>query len=60
MTAATATTPFPARLKTPVQLDPVLLTIVLTLLLGGLVILDSTDDDNDTGQGVHVLFQPPR
>jgi cell division protein FtsW len=41
MTAATATTPFPARLKTPVQLDPVLLTIVLTLLLGGFVILAS-------------------
>lgn len=33
--------PFPARLKVPVQFDPVLLTIVLTLLLGGLIILAS-------------------
>ncbi len=41
MTTATATTPFPARLRTSVQLDPVLLTIVLTLLLGGFVILAS-------------------
>jgi cell division protein FtsW len=33
--------PFPARLKTSLQIDPVLLTIALTLLLGGLVILAS-------------------
>jgi len=33
--------PFPARLKTSLQIDPVMLTIVLTLLLGGLVILAS-------------------
>jgi cell division protein FtsW len=45
--------PFPARLKTELQLDPVLLTIVLVLLLGGLVILASasiTIADNATGQ----------
>ena len=45
--------PFPARLKTELQLDPVLLTIVFTLLLGGLVILASasiTIADNATGQ----------
>jgi cell division protein FtsW len=33
--------PFPARLRTELQLDPVLLTLVLTLLLGGFVILAS-------------------
>lgn len=41
MTLHSATTPFPARLKTGLQIDPVLLTIVMTLLLGGLVILAS-------------------
>ena len=53
MTARSATMPFPARLKTELQLDPVLLTIVLVLLLGGLVILASasiTIADNATGQ----------
>jgi cell division protein FtsW len=33
--------PFPARLKTSLQIDPVLLTISLALLLGGLVVLAS-------------------
>jgi cell division protein FtsW len=33
--------PFPARLKTELQVDPVLLTIVMALLMGGLVILAS-------------------
>jgi len=33
--------PFPARLTNQIQLDPVLLAIALTLLLGGLVILAS-------------------
>jgi cell division protein FtsW len=45
--------PFPARLKTELQLDPVLVTIVLTLLLGGLVILSSasiTIADNAVGR----------
>jgi len=41
MTAKSATMPFPARLKTELKLDPVLLTIVMTLLLGGFVILAS-------------------
>jgi cell division protein FtsW len=41
MSLQSATMPFPARLKTSLQIDPVLLTIVLTLLLGGLVILAS-------------------
>ena len=41
MSLQSATMPFPARLKTSLQLDPVLLTIVLTLMLGGLVVLAS-------------------
>jgi len=53
MTAASATWPFPARLKTALKLDPVLLTIVMTLLLGGLVILASASmsiSDNLVGE----------
>ena len=45
--------PFPARLKTELKLDPILLTIVFTLLLGGFVILASasiTISDNAVGQ----------
>ncbi len=41
MTVRSATWPFPARIKTELQIDTVLLTIVLALLLGGLVILAS-------------------
>lgn len=41
MSAGSVTMPFPARLRTPLQFDPVLLTIALVLLLGGLVILAS-------------------
>lgn len=51
MTARSAIMPFPARLKTELRLDPVLLTIVLSLLLGGFVILASasiTISDNAT------------
>ena len=51
MTTRTATWPFPARIKTKLQIDPVLLTIVLALLLGGLVILASASisiSDNAT------------
>ena len=52
MTIRSATFPFPARLKTSLQFDPVLLTIVLTLLFGGFVILASASisvSDNATG-----------
>ncbi len=52
MTARSALMPFPARLKTELQIDPVLLTIVLALLLGGFVILASASisiSDNVTG-----------
>ncbi len=41
MTIRSATTPFPARVKTELQIDAVLLTIVMALLLGGFVILAS-------------------
>ncbi len=33
--------PCPARLRTPLQIDPVLLAIAVTLLFGGMVILAS-------------------
>jgi len=52
MTARTRLMPFPARLRTELQIDPVLLTIVLTLLLGGFVILASASisiSDNVAG-----------
>jgi cell division protein FtsW len=50
--------PFPARLKTPLQIDPVLLTLVLALLLGGLVILASASisiSDNAVGNPFYYL-----
>jgi cell division protein FtsW len=52
MTAGNATMPFPARLKTELKLDPVLLTLVMLLLFGGFVILTSASisvSDNATG-----------
>lgn len=52
MTATSASFPFPARLRTPLQFDPVLLTLVLSLLLGGFVILASASisvSDNAAG-----------
>ena len=52
MTARSVTMPFPARLKTELKLDPVLLTIVAALLFGGLVILASASisiSDNAVG-----------
>ena len=58
MTASTATSPFPARLRTTLQLDPVLLGLILTLLLGGLVVLASASisvSDNLTGQAFYYV-----
>ena len=52
MTSHNATMPFPARLKTRLKLDPVLLALATTLLLGGFVILASASisvSDNVTG-----------
>jgi cell division protein FtsW len=50
--------PFPARLRTELKLDPVLVTLVLMLLLGGFVILASasiTISDNATGNPFFYL-----
>ena len=60
MTAATQPTtfPFPVRLRTTLQVDPVLLSIVLALLLGGFVILASASisiSDNATGNPFFYL-----
>jgi cell division protein FtsW len=58
MTARAVTSPFPARLRTALQLDPVLLGLVLTLLLGGFVVLASASisvSDNLTGQAFHYV-----
>jgi cell division protein FtsW len=51
MTIRTATWPFPARIITELQIDSVMLTLVLALLLGGFVILASASisiSDNAT------------
>ncbi len=58
MTARNATMPFPVKLKTELKIDPVLLTLVAVLLLGGLVILASasiTISDNATGNPFFYL-----
>jgi len=50
--------PFPARLKVPVQFDPVLMTVVFTLLLGGLIILASASisiADGTTGEPFYYV-----
>ena len=51
MSATSSMWPFPARIKTELQIDPVLLAIVLALLMGGFVILASASisiSDNAT------------
>ncbi len=56
--SSSITMPFPARLKTALQIDPVLMTIALTLLLGGFVILASASisiSDNVTGNPFFYL-----
>ncbi len=58
MTTQSATLPFPARLKTSLQFDPVLLTLVLGLLFGGLVILASASiaiSDNALGDPFYYV-----
>lgn len=58
MTARTVTSPFPARLRTALQLDPVLLGLILTLLLGGFVVLASASisvSDNLTGEAFYYV-----
>ena len=58
MTAKSATSPFPARLRTSLQLDPVLLAIITTLMLGGLIVLASASisiSDNIVGKPFHYV-----
>ncbi len=58
MSLSSATMPFPARLRTPLQVDPVLLSIGLALLIGGLVILASASisvSDNAVGDPFYYL-----
>jgi len=53
-----STMPFPARLKTSLQTDPVLLSIGFALLIGGLVILASASisvSDNATGDPLYYV-----
>jgi cell division protein FtsW len=52
------TMPFPARLRTELQIDPVLLALALALLLGGFVILASasiTISDNAVGRPFYYV-----
>ena len=58
MTARSITMPFPARLKTELKLDPVLLTLVSALLFGGFIILASASisiSDNVVGNPFFYL-----
>lgn len=58
MTLASATMPFPARLRTRPQPDPVILLLGSLLLLGGLVVLASasiTTSDNATGDPFYYV-----
>ena len=52
MSTGSTTMPFPVQLRNPVRIDPILLAVALTLLLGGLVILASASistADNTSG-----------
>ena len=58
MSISNATMPFPARLKTKLQMDPVLLSIGLALLTGGLIILASASisvSDNVVGDPFYYV-----
>lgn len=48
--------PFPVRLKTALQFDPVLLGIVLTIMMGGLVILASASTSISDSVGGHPFY----
>ena len=58
MTAGSATMPFPARLKNPINVDSFLLGISLTLLFGGLIVLASASistADNTAGDPFYYV-----
>jgi cell division protein FtsW len=48
--------PFPARLKTELQIDPVMLSIVAALLMGGLVILASASTSISDAASSNAFF----
>lgn len=58
MSLQSVTMPFPARLRTPLQIDPVILQLSLLLLLGGMVVLASASisvSDNATGNPFYYV-----
>jgi cell division protein FtsW len=58
MSVQSATMPFPAQLKARLQIDPVLMAVAATLLLGGLVILASASvsiAENTTGNPFYYV-----
>ena len=58
MSTISATMPFPVKLRNPIRIDPVLLAIALTLLLGGLVVLASASistADNSAGDPFYYV-----
>ena len=58
MTVRAVTSPFPARLRTALQLDPVLLGLILTILLAGFVVLASASisvSDSLTGEAFYYV-----
>ena len=58
MSSGSTTMPFPVQLRNPVRIEPVMLTVALTLLLGGLVILASASismADNTAGDPFYYV-----
>ena len=52
MSVRNMTMPFPARLREPLKIDPVLMSLCMTLLLGGLIVLTSASIAiSDRGSG---------
>lgn len=60
MSIGSVTMPFPARLRSPLQIDHVLLTIALVLLIGGLVILASASISISDGVGGQPFYYVER
>ena len=56
MSSTATTMPFPARMKTQLQFDPVMLSLVLALLLGGFVILASASISISEGATGNPFF----
>ncbi|MEM1173203.1 MAG: putative lipid II flippase FtsW [Pseudomonadota bacterium] len=56
MSGAATTMPFPVRLKSALRFDPVLLGLVLTIMLGGLVVLASASTSISASTGGHPFY----